>query len=102
VIILGFFLGFVLILQIFVLVGICRTNNKLNELETKVSTLNDLIVPAIGANAENTIRITRILDTLADNLIKMVDRQKKHEKKKDKIYADNMIIKSEKKGAKIL
>jgi hypothetical protein len=85
-----FLLGLVIILQTLVLIGICRTNYKLNELDSTVSALNDLIVPAIGANAENTIRITRILDALADNLIKMVDKQKKHKKKKgDVIYADN-------------
>lgn len=99
---LGFF-WFIIILQIFILVGICRTNHKLNELESTVSRLNDLIVPAIGANAENTIKIIRILDRMADNLIKMVDKHKKHKKKKDKIYADNTIIKTEmKKGAKFL
>lgn len=92
-IVLGFLLGLVIILQAFILIGICRKNNKLNELETKISVLNDLIVPAIGANAENTIRITRILDTLADNLIKMVDKQKKHKKKKgDVFYADNESV----------
>jgi hypothetical protein len=85
-----FLLGLVIFMQTLVLVGICRTNNKLNELKSQVSTLNDLIVPSIGANVENTIRITRILDALADNLIKMVDRQKKHKKKKgETFYADN-------------
>jgi hypothetical protein len=51
-----FLLGLVIFMQTLVLVGICRTNNKLNELKSQVSTLNDLIVPSIGANVENTIR----------------------------------------------
>lgn len=96
-IILGFLLGLVIILQIFVLVGICRTNYKVSEIDADVSKLNNLIVPAIGANMES---IAHILDRLTDIA---TGTKKKHKKKKDKIYADNTIIKTEmKKGAKFL
>lgn len=88
--VLGFFLGFILILQIFVLVGICRTNNKLNELESKVSVLNDLIVPAIGISSDNAVKIARILDMMGDTIVKIYDRKKyKKKKKEETFYADN-------------
>jgi len=79
-----FLLGLVIILQTLVLIGICRTNYKLNELESEVSTLNDLIVPAIGAYTKN---ISYIVDQLTDI---STGTKKKHKKKKgDVIYADN-------------
>lgn len=98
-IILGFLLGLVIILQIFVLVGICRTNYKVSEIDADVSKLNNLIVPAIGAYTKS---ISYIVDQLTD--VEVGTRsKKKHKKKKDKIYADNTIIKTEmKKGAKFL
>ena len=87
--VLGFFLGLVIILQLFVLIGICRTNYKLEELDATVSRLNDLIVPAIGINSENTIKIIRILDQLADAVIDLQGKKKHKKKKGDVIYADN-------------
>lgn len=87
----------VILMQLFILIGICRTNNKLNELDATVSRLNDLIVPSIGANMTY---IRHILENEPTSSKK--EHKKKHKKKKDKIYADNMIIKSEMKGAKFL
>jgi hypothetical protein len=79
-----FLLGLVIILQTLVLVGICRTNNKLNELGLTISTLNDLIVPAIGAYTKS---ISYIVDQLTDI---STGTKKKHKKKKgETFYADN-------------
>lgn len=87
--VLGFFLGLVIILQLFVLIGICRTNYKLNEIESRVSNLYDLVVTATGMNSENTIKIIHILDQLADAVIDLQGK-KKHKKKKGNVfYADN-------------
>lgn len=94
-IVLGLLLGLIIILQIFILISTCRKNYKLDMIEAEVSNLYDLVVTGIGTNTERT---TKILDLLS----KMADK-KKHKKKKDKIYADNTIIKTEmKKGAKFL
>lgn len=82
--IIGFFLAIIILLQIFILVGTCRKNyklDKLDEIDARVSKLNDLLVPGIGINMERT---TTILDLLS----KMT--KKKHKKKKgETFYADN-------------
>lgn len=85
-IVLGFLLGLVIILQAFVLIGICRKNFKLDVIATEVSRLNDLIVPAIGANMENYAHITDQLNDVNEK----ISGKKKHKKKKgDKFYAGN-------------
>lgn len=79
--VLGFFLGLVIILQLFVLIGICRTNYKLNEINARVSNLNDLLVSGIGSNMERTTTMLNLLSKMT---------KKKHKKKKGvKFYADN-------------
>lgn len=92
-IVLGFLLGLVIILQIFVLVGICRTNYKLDELDVRVSTLNDLIVPAISMNVTDMKDIKRNIGIMSDVVIETNGRLKKHKKHKkkkgDTFYADN-------------
>lgn len=84
--VLGFLLGLVIILQIFVLVGICRTNYKLDE-------LNDLIVPAISMNVTDMKDIKRNIGIMSDVVIETNGRLKKHKKHKkkkgEKFYADN-------------
>ena len=81
-IVLGFLLGLVIILQAFILIGICRKNFKLNEIDARVSNLYDLVVTGIGTNMERT---TKILDLLS----KMTDKKKHKKKKGAKFYADN-------------
>lgn len=98
-IVLGFLLGLTIVLQIFVLIGICRKNYKLDEINAETIELRNLIVRAIDANMKN---YTHITDQLND-VVSGTTSKKKHKKKKDKIYADNTIIKTEmKKGAKFL
>lgn len=81
-IVLALLLGIVIILQIFILVGICRKNFKLNVIGAQVSNLYDLVVTGIGTNMERT---TKILDLLS----KMTDKKKHKKKKGAKFYADN-------------
>lgn len=88
------FLGLIIVLQMFILIGICRKNYKLDKIDAEVSNLYDFVVTSVGTNTERTNR-------MVDLLSKMTDK-KKHKKKKDKIYADNEIIKIEKKGVKFL
>lgn len=97
-IVLGFLLGLIIVLQIFILIGICRKNYKLDEINAETIELRNLIVRAIDANMQN---YTHITDQLND-VISGTSSKKKHKKKKDKIYADNEIVKIEKKGAKFL
>lgn len=79
----------IFVLQIFVLIGICRTNYKLHELEDLCLTENTNTVN-LGLISENMKRMTNVLNRMADALIEMVDKQKKHKKKKgDKFYVDN-------------
>lgn len=60
----GVFLAIIILLQIFILVGICRKNYKLNEIDARVLNLNDLLVTGMT--------------------------KKKHKKKKEEtFYADN-------------
>lgn len=88
-IVLGLLLGLIIILQIFVLIGTCRTNYKLHELEDLCLTENTNVVN-IGLISENMKRMTNVLNRMADALIEMVDKQKKHKKKKGgTFYADN-------------
>lgn len=102
-IVLGFLLGLVIILQAFILIGICRKNFKLDVIATEVSRLSDLIVPAIGANMENYAHIVDQLNDAISETSSKKKHKKKHKKMKGKIYADNTIIKTEmKKGAKFL
>lgn len=91
--VLGFFIGLIVILQIIILIGICRTNYKLDELNVRVSTLNDLIVPAISMNVTDMKDIKRNIGIMSDVVIETNGRLKKHKKHKkkkgEKFYADN-------------
>lgn len=80
-----FLLGLITFMQTLVLVGICRTNFKLIEIESRVSTLNDLIVPGIGANMEI---ITDVRNQLTD-IVKSKKKYKKKKKEEYTFYADN-------------
>lgn len=74
-IVLGFFLGLIIILQIFILISTCRKNYKLDLIGGEVSTLCDVVIPAIGTNMEISVE---------------KKHKKKHKKKKgEKFYADN-------------
>ena len=80
--VLGFFIGLIVILQIIILVGICRTNNKLNELD-------DFTAQVHISSTKNTVYITRILNQMTDEIAKIRDKKKHKKKKGDTIYANN-------------
>lgn len=92
-IVLGFLLGLVIILQAFILIGICRKNFKLDVIATEVSRLSDLIVPAISMNVTDMKDIKRNIGIMSDVVIETNGRLKKHKKHKkkkgDTFYADN-------------
>lgn len=70
------FLGLIIVLQIFILIGIYRTNDRLNELS---SNLTPTVLPnsvALGLISENMKRITNIFSQLADTINTMVDKLK--------------------------
>lgn len=79
-VVLGFLLGLIIILQIFILIGICRKNFKLNEIDARVSNLNDLLVTGVGTNMERTTEILNLLSKMT---------KKKKKKKGVDIYVDN-------------
>lgn len=70
------FLGLIIVLQIFILIGIRRTNDKLDE-------LSSTLTPPVLSNSislelidENIKRITNIFSQLADTINTMVDKLK--------------------------
>lgn len=81
-VVLGLLLGLIIILQIFILIGICRKNYKLDEIGALVSNLYDLAVTDISTNMERTTTILNLLS-------KMTDKKKHKKKKGENFYADN-------------
>lgn len=89
-IVLGLLLGLIIILQAFILFGICRKNFKLDLIGAEVSKLCDLIIPAIGTNMENYAHVCDLLKIIDMEISVEKEHKKKHKKKKGaKFYADN-------------
>lgn len=70
------FLGLIIVLQIFILIGIYRTNDRLNELSSNLTPTVLSNSVALGLISENMKRITNIFSQLADTINTMVDKLK--------------------------
>lgn len=71
-IVLGLLLGLVIILQAFILFGICRIKDKVDELRLIEAT----DMATLGLIGENMQSITHIIDQQADNIITILNKLK--------------------------